>query len=78
MDIQKIPQLVADPGAIVHCDAPFVIHVDPHQPSRLHFQAFHQNQFHPFGGEKRLRQLPDLFFMGFHQNIPSLGKKKWA
>ena len=66
MDVQQIPQLVADLRAIVYGDAPLPIHIDPHQPSGMHLQAFHQNQFHPLGGEQRFRELraslhPDAF-----------------
>jgi hypothetical protein len=78
VDIEQISQLVADLCAIIYGDAPFAIHVDPHQPVRPHLQTLYQNQLHPFGCEKRFGQFPDLFRMSLHASIPSPGKKKWA
>ena len=76
MDVEQVPQLIADERAVIHGHASlFPIHVDPHQPARLHLQAFHLDQFHPGGCEQRFGQLPDLFFMGLHGTIPPSRKK---
>jgi hypothetical protein len=67
MHIQNVPHLVTGLRAVIESNPALFIHINPNQPSRFHFDAFHIDQFHTLSLKNRFGKLSDCFSVSLYR-----------